>query len=1287
MRVSDRSQTSGMVPSTLAAYFPRLARRWIAERPERTTSEVDGSVVFVDVSGFTKLSERLARLGKIGAEELSVAITECFSALLAVADADGGSLVKFGGDALLLLFTGPQHERHACGAAVGMRRTLRQVGRLRTPAGQVTLRMSVGVHSGTFHFFLVGDSHRELVLTGPATSEVVRMESAAAAGEILVSPATAAGLPASLVGAEKGPGRLLRRQPVRDAVEPPRDGLELSDQVLQGYLPLALRERFRAALPEPEHRLVTVGFLHYAGADALVTDHGTDATAAALDDLVRVVQHAVDRHGVSFLASDVDRDGGKLILAAGAPVAYGDDEQGMLLALREIMDADHRLAVRAGVHRGAVFAGDVGPSFRRTYTVMGDAVNLAARLMGKAAPGEILATGGVLEPTRIRFATEALEPFHVKGKRRPVHAHRVGRVLGTHRRDLDARVPLVGRDAEVAQLTAALEAARRGAGRLVELVGEPGIGKSRLLDEMRDRAQGMAVHGVACQAYESATPYGPFRALLRALLAVPEQTGAQESTALLLNVLHDGLPDLLPWAPLLAVPLGGQLPATEETAHLDGPFRRQRLHHAVTGLLTALLPAPALLAFEDVHWMDEASADLLHHLADRVDERPWVVCVTRRDAGTGFQARPAPPVTSVLLEPLDAEHAAGLVDLVLGAARLPAHARAALAARSGGNPLFLAELAGAIDAAAGVEELPESVEGVISARIDRLAPRDRTLLRHLAVLGQTFTRDLAEAVLPAGVRVADDEAWAGLEEFLHEQGGTVRFRHAMIRDAAYQALPFRLRRTLHAEAGAAIEAAAGERVEEPAALLSYHFFHSQRYAEAWRHSLAAAEQAAAVYANADATTFYQRALEAARGVPDLGPTEVARIHEALGDVRDLMGAFVEAGASYRSARRLVAGDAPAEARLALKIAKTQGWLRRYSQALRSIRRALGTLDGVDFPEAARQRAQLRVWHGRFCQETGRHAAAIDWCREGIADAEAAGEPEAAAHAYRVLDWAYMDLGQPEQAVHSGKALAIYEELGDLPGQAAVLNNLGGIAYWQGRWNDALGLYERAGDLWTRTGNEVGVAFARANIAEILCEQGKLGEAEALLRDAMRTWQVVGHRPRVAHMKSELARVAARAGRYGDAAQLFDEAREESNDVGARVDVLEVNARVAESLLYQGRGAEALRLADTALEQAQALGGVGAQSPLLHRIRGYALMQRGERAAAARAFEESLAAGERRRADYEMALTLRGLAACASASGLPVPPDWLDRSCAILRRLGVVTVPEVPLPDSVARPAS
>jgi class 3 adenylate cyclase len=382
------SDAAGRAASDLVSFVPRLTLEWLRSSPTQRWLEIEGTLAFVDISGFTAMSESLSSRGRAGAEEVTDVMNATFAALLDVAYAEGGGLLKFGGDALLLLYEGEDHASRAAHAAFEMRRTLRALGRPRTSAGAVTLRMHAGIHAGRFQFFLVGDSHRELLVTGPAATRTVEMEAASEAGEILLSPEAAAQIDPSAVGADKGPGRLLHAAPeARGALtELP----EFGDIPLEIAVPAPLRAQLLEVGPlEGEHRNAAIGFIRFGGVDDVIRAEGPVAAAEALDTLVCTIQFAAAEHEVTFLESDVDRDGGRIVLVAGAPHTFGDDEERLLRTLRSALDAGLPLPVHVGASRGRVFTGQVGAPFRRTYTILGDTAALAARLMARAGENQI----------------------------------------------------------------------------------------------------------------------------------------------------------------------------------------------------------------------------------------------------------------------------------------------------------------------------------------------------------------------------------------------------------------------------------------------------------------------------------------------------------------------------------------------------------------------------------------------------------------------------------------------------------------------------------------------------------------------------------------------------------------------------------------------------------------------------------------------------------------------------------------------------------------------------------
>jgi tetratricopeptide (TPR) repeat protein len=519
-----------------------------------------------------------------------------------------------------------------------------------------------------------------------------------------------------------------------------------------------------------------------------------------------------------------------------------------------------------------------------------------------------------------------------------------------------------------------------------------------------------------------------------------------------------------------------------------------------------------------------------------------------------------------------------------------------------------------------------------------------------------------------------------LAEFLVGDGpGRVRFRRAILRDSAYEELPFRQRRELHGRAAAALERSLGPDLASEAALVSLHFLQAQRYAEAWHYAGVAGERASAVYANREAAVFFERAIAAARRLPELARTDVVARWEQLGDVRERSGEYDLALRAYRSGRRLAGRDPLAEARLFLKEAWIPERMGRFSEAVRAVRKGLAVLEGVPGAEVARRRAELTAWYAALRQAQGRNREAVTWCERALAEARESGSLRAEAHASFILDWAWVSIGRFDLATHSERALEIYAELGDLSGEAGVLQNLGGFAYYQGRWDEAVALFERSRDVRERTGNDVDAAMGTCNIAEVLTDQGRYEEAEPQLNEALRVCRAADYRSGTAFARSLLGRIASQTGRGAEAHEHFDAARREYADAGLEGDAHEVDTHRAECFVLEGRPDEALALIETATRTASGDDEVLPGLARLERVRGYAHLQLGDREAALAAFTASLEAGRAREADYEVALSLLAVGRLARMNDEPERAETLEaESATMLEPLGVRRVPQYPL---------
>jgi tetratricopeptide (TPR) repeat protein len=819
---------------------------------------------------------------------------------------------------------------------------------------------------------------------------------------------------------------------------------------------------------------------------------------------------------------------------------------------------------------------------------------------------------------------------------------------------------------------------------VVEVVGEPGIGKSRLVEEMLAGVHDVPVLYAPCEEYESSTAYFPFRRLLREILGVDHAAKPNDVAGRLIDRVSHNAPHLLDWLPLLGVPLDVDLAPTRATSELDEQFRKGRLEEVVSDFLSWVLPTSTVLVVEDAHLMDDASADLMRRLATRVDSCPWLLLLTRRDQDAGFSPTPGPSLTSVSPAPLTAEASLELAQTALEDHPLPPQALDTLAARSGGNPMFLEALVLEAGRSGSVADLPESVEGLMTSQIDRLDPADRTVLRYAAVLGMVVDEEALGTLLhdhAQGWSADDDPALSQsskaalrrLRGFFVQERGRLRFRHQLMRDVAYEGLPFSRRKLLHGQVGSALEASTPS-PESQCELLSLHFFHAENFGKAWHYSVTAGERARAKFANGEAIDFFERAVEAARRDASIPGPEVGVVLEKLGDVRDLAGLPAGAVDAFRLARRHLRDDRVALANLSFKEARTAQRVGRVSQSLGLITRALHALGGDTSPEARRARSMLatRYSWGRLTQ--AKHDDALRWATLAAREAEDSADKATLAHAYNGLHLAHFHAGRKEDLPYALLALLAYEELGDLAGMGHSANNIGVEALDEGRWTEAIELFERAGRSFRRLGDEANQANAVYNLADVLVRQGRTDEAEPLLADALRIARAVEDEELVALSLREHGRALAGLGRWDEALQQLDGARTRFTALGATSELVAVCTAEAECLLLAGRDDEAF----SALRGAEEVhAGVFGLLPnrSVARIRGFLFLASGRVDEARDAFE--YAAGSTASSDDAREAGFAHLGLALLATDVADEHLHLAASQALLEPLGVVVSATTP----------
>jgi len=715
------------------------------------------------------------------------------------------------------------------------------------------------------------------------------------------------------------------------------DDVQVKGHALDKFIPQELLTKIRAARANDammgERRVITMLFCDVKGSTAAAEKVDPETWTDIMNGIFEYMIRPIYKY-----EGTVPRLMGDAILAFfGAPIAHEDDPQRAVLAGLEIQEGIKKYAeeirlkhglefgLRVGINTGLVVVGAIGSDLRMEYTAIGDAINLAARMEQTAVPGTVQVTEETYKLVAPFFDFEPLGEVEVKGKATPIETYRPlglkknpGRLRGLE----GLTSPLVGRDAQLSLLSQLLEQLKNGAGAFVSVIGEAGLGKSTLIAEVKKSSvepdiiwlQGDAV------SYARSVSYFPWRQIIRQSIDVGEDESPGEVRNKLTYVCNCcTLPggDIPFLEAILAVESEESL---QVVTGFQGEALVQRMVDAVRGYLCGLTQdGPVAIVLDDLHWADEASLHLLLSLADLTSTRSLLfICMLRPDptatswdAIQQIQQKEATRYHSVSLDPLHAEQTDVLLANLLGVQSLPKNLRDMLVERADGNPFFIEELIRSlIETNQIVREnshwravhddakvsLPDTLRGVLGARIDRLPELTKHVLQNAAVIGRSF--DLLILKRLTSLNGGFDPQIQYLQEvsLVEPFREEYMFRHVLIQEAAYDSILIKKRVELHRRIAETLEEIHSDRIEEFAPLIAYHF-HSGQDSRSLKYDLLSGEKAARLYANAEAALHFSRALEVAKR-NQVDANQVASLFSQLGSVLELGGRFEQALANY-----------------------------------------------------------------------------------------------------------------------------------------------------------------------------------------------------------------------------------------------------------------------------------------------------------------------------------------------------------------------------------------------------
>jgi class 3 adenylate cyclase/tetratricopeptide (TPR) repeat protein len=759
-----------------------------------------------------------------------------------------------------------------------------------------------------------------------------------------------------------------------------------------------------------ERRVVTVLFCDVTGSTALAEGMDPEAWTGIMNAAFEYLIEPVERYG-----GTIARLMGDAILAFfGAPTAHEDDPQRAVLAglaivesispyreeLRSEQDLDFN--VRVGINTGLAVVGDVGSEAAGEYTAMGDAVNLAARMEQTAAPGAVQIAQDTYALVAPLFDFKELGEISVKGKSEPVLAYQVlsskaepGSLRGLTDQGISS--PLIGRQTEFESAQNAVDRLLAGQGSILVIQGEAGIGKSRLMAELHNATLGedrelhqakysyKSIHWLEGHtlSFGQAISYWPFQEILRSYAGINEEDGEAEAWRKLESPIRElfqaETAEVLPYlANLLSIEVGDEY--TERVKYLDGEALGRQVYRAFRRFFQRLAEQrPLVLVFDDLHWMDSSSADLLEHLMPLTERVPLLLCgVSRPDPETPAanlrqiaEQEYSSSFTLIELAPLSPNDSRLLVQNLLEIDGLPEQARQMILAKADGNPFYLEEIVrdlienGALvqDASTGrwqatqqIENVtvPDTIQGLLIARIDRLDEDLKRVVRRAAVIGRAFLYRVLNAVLDDDRQLEGQLDQLQSVELIREKQRIPEleyiFKHALAQEAAYEGILLQERREVHARVGAAIETLMADRLDEFYGLLAYHYSAAEQWEQAQEYLFKAGDQAGSMAADAEALAHYRQAMEAYARVrgDDWPPLERAQLERKIGEALYRLGRHGQARPYLERSLALLGADLPSS-RWGTRLAITRELLVQASHSLLPqlfVRPMGGTLDPV-----------------------------------------------------------------------------------------------------------------------------------------------------------------------------------------------------------------------------------------------------------------------------------------------------------------------------------------------------
>lgn len=1211
------------------SFVPRPLLAWIANGVlEKRFKAV---VAFADVSGFTAMSERLATIGREGAESLTAILNSYFSAMIKPIEEAGGFVGKFGGDAMTIFFPVDDGDdfretaRRAVAVTLDLQRQMSMFEDVKTKAGVFSLGMKIGVSLGDVLFQVVGeekDGGREYLLAGTPLDLAAEAEHLGVSGQVILTPKIA--MATGLKGAEVGAGFV--RLDSNDFVEieeysSPRFVYQSDEwkNIARTFIDPPIFHRMALGMDSVgEIRHVSVIFMSFKGLDYDVDPD----VGRKLDMLYEWIYNLTEMYGGSINKIDMGDKGSKMILTFGAPTARENDEELAVHCGYELVRGHNKAAEigveqHIGIASGIVFAGEVGAPSRQEFTVMGSVVNLSARIMARSKPGQLLVDENTFARTKelFDFAEPEFVQFKGIGEPMPVYCCQ-GVAQQSHQHFDEDLKPIIGRDLEVETILDNLKTVQSGVSKVMIVRGDPGAGKSRLAQEAVKFARERNFNTAAGEAltYAKRSPYLVWISILRKLMELPP-AGSDGVLTRLEEVINEADPENVFRLPIIAKALGVECPENNISKHFDAELRQENLHDfLVTYLKFVSSLKPMLLLFEDCQWIDKNSLALIVYLIRNLHESPIFFVYARRHYSRKFKSPHIVELekdefaTSFILKDISKQDTESLVLSVFDASGIDAELMNFIFDASNGNPSFTLQLIENLKSQgrikiisndAGKEryvekvgdlsevEAPESLSSLIMSQLDRLKPEAMLTVKLASAIGRQFKMEVVNGAYP--VAMSDQQIRESLTELtineilIEELDDDIRnyiFKNLLTLDVAYDSLLFAHRREYHKRIGVCLESIYEDNLSEWIEELARHFSQSEDDGKAIKYLGKAGDKAFDLYANESAESYYTTALE--RATSEVDPIERIRLLRMRSEIYSTMGR-----------RDLQKQDLDETLELTEEFADIKDkcsvlcFLARYYEDTHQLDEMKDALDQAE--EILKQidnpfiSIQVNNNIGNWLLLKGKTGDALERYKISISEAERVDDKTGLAAALTNCGLSYKGQGDFNKALeYYERSLELDRVEGNLKSQAVNLRNIGVLHYQRGAYDQALVSFQEALKLARSIGSKQLQSTTIGNLAVINQYMGQRTLALELHEENLIVFRKLGFPRGECGVLLNIGAWRLEHGDFTEAISYFNQALEMVVKHSLKGQEPKIKVNMGQALHYQGDLNEARRILEDAI---------------------------------------------------------------------------------------------------------